>query len=169
MCDRHDECRRHTLAAHIAYAEEELLIAHKVVVEVATHLTGGQQRAFDSKVGIGKVVLWEHLALDVTRHMQFAVDALSLHFARGKPHITFQETIDDVAQQTKTQQHQQEDVAAHRIQGLEHFLVIAHNRQLPVRLPFHKGIIDIGRGAVDIALKFDTCEVSRLGLVPLDC
>ena len=43
-CYRHEERGRHTLARHVADAEEELLVAEVEVEEVAAHLLGRSQR-----------------------------------------------------------------------------------------------------------------------------
>ena len=78
MNDSHQHGRRCTLAADIADAEEQLLVADEVVIEVAAYLTGRHQRSADIHIVCFQVAGGQHALLYLTGHTQFACYALFL-------------------------------------------------------------------------------------------
>ena len=50
--DSHQQGCRYTLAAHIANAEEQAVVAHEIVVEVASHIASWCQRGIKADIGM---------------------------------------------------------------------------------------------------------------------
>ena len=75
---RHQQRRRHSLAAHITNAEDKAVVVHQEVIEIATHLTGWSQR--------GKYLHWvlllvgermrQHGILNACGNLQFVRNTL---------------------------------------------------------------------------------------------
>ena len=75
---RHHQRRGHALAAGIANAEEELVVAQEEVVDVASHLAGGNQSAGNVDIAMAQVLVGQHVALDALGHLELTVDAHAL-------------------------------------------------------------------------------------------
>ena len=64
----HHDGRGNPLATHVADAEEQLLVADKEVVEVATHFAGSRQRTEDIDIVAPQTErTGQHLLLDIRR------------------------------------------------------------------------------------------------------
>ena len=157
----HHHRRRHTLAAHVADAEEELLVADEVVVEVAAHLACRHQRTIDTHVVVLQEVVGQHALLYLAGHEQLSGDTIllciglaqTLEVARGAPH--------DESKQDQTSYHQRQETPAYPGQLEKHILVVQCADQDPVRIAAHGMVVHVMLVAV---LIFED-EVAALVLV----
>ena len=130
----HHHSRRDALATHVAYAEEQLLIANIVVIQVTTHLTRRHQRTVDFHVVMLQQVMGQHALLYLEGHVQLSIDTLlfgirltqTLEVTRGTPH--------DESNQNKTSYHQCQEIPTYPGQLAEHFFVVQCTDQDPVRI-----------------------------------
>ena len=134
---RHHQRRGHALAAGIANAEEELVIAQEEVVDVASHLAGGNQSAGNVDIAMAQVLVGQHVALDALGHLELTVDAHALVLVFYQALVVLEETIDDISQQGKAHEHEKEYLEPQPHQLAKHLIVVAHHRHLPVRLALH--------------------------------
>ena len=109
----HDDGRRHALAADVADAEEQFLVADEEVEQVAADLTGWCQRAKDVDVVAFREwwkLLGQHRLLNFPGYLQFAADALLLHVGTLQLHDVERGAVCDEDNQQESHQHQQGDV-----------------------------------------------------------
>ena len=130
----HHHSRRDALATHVAYAEEQLLVANVIVVQVTAHLTRRHQRTVDFHVIMLQEVVRQHALLYLEGHVQLSIDTLlfgirltqTLEVTRGTPH--------DESNQNKTSYHQCQEIPTYPGQLAEHFFVVQCTDQDPVRI-----------------------------------
>ena len=98
MGERHYHRCRDALAADVADAEMQLLVADEKVVEVAAHFLGRLQYAVDVDVlalGVGRVGLWQHFHLDILGDTQLVVDTLLLHVGQLQAPVVSGKAVHD--------------------------------------------------------------------------
>ena len=172
----HDDSRRDALAADVADAEEQLLVAQEVVIDVASHLACRFEHAEDLHVvrlglclptlpGAGRTrseVARQHFVLYGLGDAKLLVDQVLTCLRLTKSLFAAHRTMDDEAQQSEAQQHEEHQLEAHHVECAIHLVVVAHHGHLPVGLAPHVGEIDVGAFAGLLAVEGDECRTSAM-------
>ena len=138
---QHGCCR--SLAADVADAEEQLLVADIVVIEVAADLTGGFQHSLQLQALDAQLALWQHALLYLTGHAQLAVDAFLLGIHLLQPLQVLRRTPHNQSGKDETQDNRQHQHHAHHAQSAEDFVVVQHIDEHPVGISAHRRVEDM--------------------------
>ena len=140
MDDGHQHGRGGSLATDIANAEEQLLVATEVVVDVAAHLAGRLQEPFYLKVLEMGIALRQHALLYLTGHLQLAVDALLLGIDFLQAPQVVRGTPDNDAGKDQTENQRQQHHHTHETQSAKDLAVVQDIDEHPVGIAAHRGV-----------------------------
>ena len=150
----HNQRRRNAFAAHVTDAEEEFLVSHKEVVEVATHLLGRSDEAgYLGTVHAGKR-LWYHGTLNIVGHTELAPNVFLSQPGFAQSACVAHKPENQENHHGQCQQVQHGDVESHVVELTIDLVVVAHNGYNPVRVAPDVGEKNVGVVAIYSRVKF---------------